>query len=58
MREHKFTFSSQESALNFINQMEEAGIDWFPKTVNQQGAIWVLSFECDKRSWGQIMSLS
>lgn len=55
---HTFRFSSEEAAMNFIKQVNDMGVDWMPNTIYQSDGAWWLTFECDKRAWGIIMSLS
>ena len=53
-----FTFTSEEKAQEFIELINNAGIDWMPMHIESADGRCKLYFDCDRYAYGQIRSLS
>lgn len=58
MHEHKFRFITEENARDFIEQINDMGVDWMPHSITKENSLFILTFECDNQNFGIIMSIS
>lgn len=58
MHEHKFRFSTEEDAMDFIDRVNSMGVDWMPHNIYKENGVYWLYFECDDKNFGIIMSIS